>query len=386
MTSSSRSGPPPTRAARCSPRTRTDPPTRPRSSSGSRRWRDDGRVATTYVDVDAAPDWTIGVLASRPTWMWGLEHGVNEAWCRGRQRGDLHHARPSRRAPPGAHRHGPRAARPRARPHRRGGGGGHPHAARPVRAGRQRAPRCRRSVLVVVPRRRRERRLGRGDVGSHLCHRARHPDPRPFSNRTTIPAFDAEHRDPGDRPPPAASMPAGTPARPASAGAPDRRWPRAAPSRTTAGRADGACACTSPTSPSRPPDWSPSCPAPSRAADPSRTSASARRARRSSCRSPWGGRSASRPSGPASSTSPDRDALRTVEADLAAEAPAHADDDAWAAEAWRRVDACLLVATPTPTCQRGGVPADPIPATVTWRRGRVRLLDQRARSPSGSAT
>ena len=41
--------------------------------------RDDGRVAATYAAVDAAPGWTVGVLGSRPAWMWGLEHGVNEA-------------------------------------------------------------------------------------------------------------------------------------------------------------------------------------------------------------------------------------------------------------------------------------------------------------------
>ncbi len=33
----------------------------------------------TYIDVDPAPLSTIGVLGSRPWWMWGLEHGVNEA-------------------------------------------------------------------------------------------------------------------------------------------------------------------------------------------------------------------------------------------------------------------------------------------------------------------
>jgi secernin len=42
--------------------------------------RDSGPVRTTYIDVDpAAAGWTLGVLASRPSWMWGLEHGVNEA-------------------------------------------------------------------------------------------------------------------------------------------------------------------------------------------------------------------------------------------------------------------------------------------------------------------
>ncbi|HEV2310855.1 MAG TPA: hypothetical protein VGU73_10035, partial [Acidimicrobiia bacterium] len=41
--------------------------------------RDVGRVAATYTAVEPAPGWTVGVLGSRPAWMWGLEHGVNEA-------------------------------------------------------------------------------------------------------------------------------------------------------------------------------------------------------------------------------------------------------------------------------------------------------------------
>jgi secernin len=41
--------------------------------------RDPGPVRTTYMEVDPAPGETLGVLASRPAWMWGLEHGVNEA-------------------------------------------------------------------------------------------------------------------------------------------------------------------------------------------------------------------------------------------------------------------------------------------------------------------
>ena len=41
--------------------------------------RDDRPVRATYVDVAPAPDATLGVLGSRPWWTWGLEHGVNEA-------------------------------------------------------------------------------------------------------------------------------------------------------------------------------------------------------------------------------------------------------------------------------------------------------------------
>lgn len=38
-----------------------------------------GPVRATYIDVDLPVDATIGVLGSRPDWMWGFEHGVNEA-------------------------------------------------------------------------------------------------------------------------------------------------------------------------------------------------------------------------------------------------------------------------------------------------------------------
>jgi secernin len=42
--------------------------------------REDGPVRTTYVEVPPAPGGeVIGVLGSRPAWMWGYEHGVNEA-------------------------------------------------------------------------------------------------------------------------------------------------------------------------------------------------------------------------------------------------------------------------------------------------------------------
>jgi hypothetical protein len=41
--------------------------------------RDDGPLRTTYIDVEPSCRTTLGVLGSRPAWMWGLEHGVNEA-------------------------------------------------------------------------------------------------------------------------------------------------------------------------------------------------------------------------------------------------------------------------------------------------------------------
>lgn len=41
--------------------------------------RDTGPVRTTYIEVDPHDGDTLGVLGSRPRWMWGMEHGVNEA-------------------------------------------------------------------------------------------------------------------------------------------------------------------------------------------------------------------------------------------------------------------------------------------------------------------
>jgi hypothetical protein len=41
--------------------------------------RDAGCVRTTHVEIDAAGNETIGFVGSRPTWAWGVEHGVNEA-------------------------------------------------------------------------------------------------------------------------------------------------------------------------------------------------------------------------------------------------------------------------------------------------------------------
>ena len=36
-------------------------------------------IRATHIEVDAGDGETIGLIGSRPWWMWGLEHGVNEA-------------------------------------------------------------------------------------------------------------------------------------------------------------------------------------------------------------------------------------------------------------------------------------------------------------------
>jgi secernin len=41
--------------------------------------RDTGPVGTTYIEVDPHPSDTIGFVGSRPWWLWGVEHGVNDA-------------------------------------------------------------------------------------------------------------------------------------------------------------------------------------------------------------------------------------------------------------------------------------------------------------------
>lgn len=41
--------------------------------------RDDGPLRVTHVAVDPWPSETIALTGSRPWWMWGMEHGVNDA-------------------------------------------------------------------------------------------------------------------------------------------------------------------------------------------------------------------------------------------------------------------------------------------------------------------
>lgn len=41
--------------------------------------RIESSTSTTYLDIPGRPTATLGFTASRPEWMWGVEHGVNEA-------------------------------------------------------------------------------------------------------------------------------------------------------------------------------------------------------------------------------------------------------------------------------------------------------------------
>jgi hypothetical protein len=41
--------------------------------------RSEQRTATTYLEIEGHREPTVGFVGSRPAWMWGVEHGVNEA-------------------------------------------------------------------------------------------------------------------------------------------------------------------------------------------------------------------------------------------------------------------------------------------------------------------
>ena len=156
--------------------------------------RDDGPVRATHVAVDPAPGPTLGVLGSRPWWMWGFEHGVNEA---GVAAGNdtIYTTLDPRPAPPGL------------------------VGMDLVRLALERAGTAGAAVAVVVELRERH---GQGGTGHHGAHRPywssflladpadawvvetsgttweaeRVDATRAISNRTTIPSFDAAHRHP----------------------------------------------------------------------------------------------------------------------------------------------------------------------------------------------
>ena len=156
--------------------------------------RDDGRLRATHVTVDPAPGPTFGVLGSPPWWMWGFEHGVNDA---GVAAGNdtIYTTLDPRPAPPGL------------------------VGMDLVRLALERAGTAEAAVAVVVEL---LERHGQGGTGHHGAHRPywssflladagaawvvetsgttweaeRVEVTRAISNRTTIPSFDAAHRHP----------------------------------------------------------------------------------------------------------------------------------------------------------------------------------------------
>jgi hypothetical protein len=156
--------------------------------------RDEGPLRATHVEVEPAPGRTIGVLGSRPWWMWGFEHGVNEA---GVAAGNdtIYTTLDPRPAPPGL------------------------IGMDLVRLALERAATAEAAVGVVVEL---LERHGQGGTGHHGAHRPywssflladpgdawvvetsgttweaeRVETTWATSNRTTIPSFDAAHRHP----------------------------------------------------------------------------------------------------------------------------------------------------------------------------------------------
>lgn len=162
--------------------------------------RDRGSLRCTYVEVDPAPNETLGVVGARPWWQWGLEHGVNEAGVAAGNEA-IYTTLDPRVAPPGL------------------------LGMDLVRLGLERGDTAEATVEVMVDL---LERYGQGGTGHYRT--GSHDPPRPYwssflvadagqaivletsgrvwatepversraiSNRTTIPAFDAEHRHPG---------------------------------------------------------------------------------------------------------------------------------------------------------------------------------------------
>ena len=155
---------------------------------------EDGPVRATYIEVEAATE-TVGALVSRPWWLWGVEHGVNEAGVAiGNE--TIYTTLDPRGAPPAL------------------------VGMDLVRFGLQRATTARAALEVMVGLLERYGQGGSGHVNADRPYWSSFlvADPaeawvletsgtawaaewvggtRAISNRTTIPAFDAEHRHPG---------------------------------------------------------------------------------------------------------------------------------------------------------------------------------------------
>ena len=156
---------------------------------------EDGPVRTTHIEIEGAGSETVGVLVSRPWWLWGVEHGVNEAGVAiGNE--TIYTTLDPRDAPPAL------------------------VGMDLVRLGLQRATTARAALEVMVGLLERYGQGGSGHVNVDRPYWSSFlvADPaeawvletsgkawaaewvggtRAISNRTTIPAFDAEHRHPG---------------------------------------------------------------------------------------------------------------------------------------------------------------------------------------------
>jgi len=302
--------------------------------------RDQGRVAATYVEVDAAPDWTVGVLASRPAWMWGLEHGVNEAGVAVGNAAIFTTLDPHDAAPALTGMDLVRLALERATTAKDAveviltlldrygqGGSGHPGVDDPYWS----------SFLVADPSDAWVVETSGRESATEQVART-----RAVSNRTSIPAFDAAHRDP--------AMATDTVTDPRwRAGQACLRDERLTVARLEAHLRDhhgpsGWSVCM------HVPDFSVTTagivaelPGPFASARPL-----AHVCLGAPCTSLFVPVAVGRPLGDPPPWSrfqhltPDQTArLAALEAELVADAPSHADDDAWAADVWRRLDACL---------------------------------------------
>ena len=170
------------------------PPDEPQQLEWFPPRRDEGPVSATLIAVEPSEAETVGFLGSRPTWMWGVEHGVNEAGVAAGNE-TIFTVDDPRRAPPGLTGMDlVRLALERAATadaavdvvlehlERYGQGGtGHRDADRPYWS----------SFLVVDPS-----SAWVVETSARAAATERVERVRAISNRTTIPSFDASHRHP----------------------------------------------------------------------------------------------------------------------------------------------------------------------------------------------
>jgi hypothetical protein len=170
------------------------PPDEPQRIEWLPPGRELGPVRTTYIEVAPSEADTVGALVSRPWWLWGVEHGVNEAGVAiGNE--TIYTTLDPRSAPPAL------------------------VGMDLVRLGLQRATTARAALEVMTALLERYGQGGSGHVNvdrpywsSFLIADSAEAwvletsgrtwaaewvgETRAISNRTTIPAFDAEHRHP----------------------------------------------------------------------------------------------------------------------------------------------------------------------------------------------